>query len=210
MSVLIQREAACTYCKHPNQAEVWSIINVRQDPELKDILIGGELNMAECEACRRIFHIETFLLYHDPDRELMAFVYPYEGRRNAAEWEAKTKADFDASQGTLDAAERLTYEPVSVFGLDELLHIVEREDEAEIQGEIVEALAPENAFNLIKLRPARARLAGVPRVLPTLNGGTVDAVIAGIDRVLQVNDRLSAYVEARADLAKKPTGFTLE
>ena len=62
MSHLIEHDIECTYCQHPNTVEVWSVINVDLDPELKDLLLGGELNMTECEACHKTFYAEHFLL----------------------------------------------------------------------------------------------------------------------------------------------------
>ena len=65
MSYLITQDFPCQHCQFPNSVEVWSVVSVREDPELKDLLLGGELNMAECQSCKKVFHAEigsrTFL-----------------------------------------------------------------------------------------------------------------------------------------------------
>ena len=43
--------------------------------------------MTECESCHKTFFAEHFLLYHDPDAELMAFVYPLVNELERASWE---------------------------------------------------------------------------------------------------------------------------
>src|SRR5438552_3618111 len=98
MSNLVQIEMTCPACKIPNAVEVWSSLNVREDPELKELLLGGEVNMMECKACREVFYAEHFLLYHDPDSELLAFVYPQSYEEKQAEWEEKTRTDFLKTQ----------------------------------------------------------------------------------------------------------------
>src|SRR5687767_14984980 len=115
MSHLIEFDTPCTYCQHPNTVEEWSLVNVKLDPELKDLLLGGELNMGECEACGKMFYAEHFLLYHDPDAQLMAFVYPLSDEAKRSELEKKTQDDFQASQALAVDAERLDYEPLTLF-----------------------------------------------------------------------------------------------
>src|ERR1051326_2089305 len=109
MSYLITEEIPCTYCQFPNLVEAWSIVNVQEDPELKDLLLGGELNMSECRSCQKIFYAEHFLLYHDPSAELMAFVYPYAFRIEKERYEEKTRSDFEQSQAGAASPQSLSY-----------------------------------------------------------------------------------------------------
>lgn len=208
MSVLVTRDITCPYCQHPNETEVWSSINVREDPELKDVLLGGELNMTECEACHEIFYAENFLLYHDPDDQLMAFVYPVENAADRAVWEEKTTLDYAASQATVPEGEGLRYPPLSLFGLDDLVRLVERDDEIKLQGEIVETLAKQGAFSIRTLSPVDARAGEWPRVLPVSGdsgGSDRDRVLAGLHALKAVNDRLFIYTRLLERLEKSPS-----
>ena len=206
MSVLVSRDVPCPYCKHPNEAEVWSSINVREDPELKDILIGGELNMTTCSSCREVFYVDHFLLYHDPESELMAFVYPRDAAAEKEVWEAKTASDFAESQATIPEGDRLPYPPATFFGLDELVRLVEREDEMNLQGEIVAALAPAHGFGIRRLRALDARSGGWPRILPVMNGrdSARESLAAGLRKLKDVNDRLFVYNELAERLEREP------
>lgn len=202
MSYLSEQDIACPYCKHPNTVELWSTINVHEDPELKDILLGGELNMAECESCHRVFYAEQFLLYHDPDNELMAFVYPSENRDDREAWMEKTKTDFQRSQ---TADNPIPYDPVSLFGLDELVTLVAREEEVSIQGEIVTLLSQQHGFKIKSLKPSIARRQRLPKILPFKEDSRLsarDSVLAALTDLLKINDRLFVYNEAHSLLTE--------
>jgi hypothetical protein len=207
MSSLISFETLCPACKHPNEAEVWAVVNVKTDPELKDLLLGGELNMIECAACKEIFYAEHFLLYHDPAYELMAFVYPDAYQTEKPEWEEKTKRDFAASQSSLPENERLSYAPVTLFGLDQLVFIVEEEEEASIQGEIVSLLSPEHHFQIRGIRPSVARATHFPPVLPYIRDAGLsprDAVLRALDKIKVANDRLTVYSKLESQIRENP------
>lgn len=200
MSFLIEEEMECPACKYPNKVEVWSVVNVKEDPELKDILLGGEMNMAECTSCKHVFYAEHFIIYHESDRELMAFVYPFSYRPDAKKWEEKTAADFAVFQQ--DSTEPLTYKPVTIFGLDELVQLVQSEEEMSIQGEIVRTLAEEHHFPIETLKPAQARALKLPSVLPLAEGsGEVrERLKKGVDQLLELNPHLFVYRTLQKEL----------
>lgn len=207
MSHLIEHDVECTYCQHPNTVEVWSVINVKEDPELKDVLLGGELNMAECEACHKTFFAEHFLLYHDPEAELMAFVYPLINEVEREGWEKKTADDFKTSQDLALDEERLNYPALTLFGLDALLKLVEREDEEVLQAEIVSYLAKEKGLPTVTIKRSIARKLGVPALLlgePAGAGIAANSSIAALERLIAINDRLNIYVELLARVKADP------
>jgi hypothetical protein len=196
MSHISEREVICPACKQPIVAELWSSVNVKEDPELKDLLLGGELNIVECSACREKFHVDTFLLYHDPDNEILAFVFPLDSDLPADELAEKTTADFELSQATLPENEQLKYSPVHIKGLDELVRFVEADDESALQSEVLEAIAKEHDMSLTRLGPWKARQQSLPRLLPVENGegrSAREAVLAGLKKLKTLNDRLTVY-----------------
>lgn len=205
MSYLAEQEMACPYCKHPNEVEVWSVINVKDDPELKDLLLGGEINLAECAACKKIFFAEFFLLYHDPSSELMAFVYPREQAQERQKWEEKMKLDFVETQAALAEGSKIAYAPVALFGLDELVKVVEMDDETVIQGEIVQHIAKEQGLSVKTLGPAAARALKFPSTIPYRNGAADHkGVAAGLEEVLKANDRLTLYADFQKRVRENP------
>jgi len=208
MSFLLETELTCPACKLPTQAEVWSIVSVREDPELKDLLLGGELNMVECHACKEIFYADHVLIYHDPDRELMAFVYPLSYADDRARWEDKSKRDFEELRKMGHEENVLRYEALVLFGLDELLKIVEKDEEEIIQSEVLEALAKAHQIPLFLLQSAPARKMGLPGVLPydpDVALSKVESVIEGLKKLEKINDCLFVYRQALKILTAQPS-----
>jgi hypothetical protein len=207
MSYLAEREIACPACKQPIAAEVWASINVREDPELKDLLLGGEINIVECPACKEAVHVDTFVLYHDPDDEIIAFVFPEDETLTGDLLNEKMNADFDTTQATLPEQDRLSYRPLAFKGLNELVAFVEREDEIALQGEVLLAISSERRLPVRKLRPSVARERNLPRVVPILEEkgkSERDALISGLRRLRELNDRLTVYNDALERLTRQP------
>ncbi len=207
MSVLIEKEVLCTYCRFPNAVEIWSIINVKEDPELKDLLLGGELNMAECRSCKKVFFAENFMLYHDPDAELLAFVYPHAARAEKATYEEKTRQDFETLKAASESGVSFSYTPVTYFGFDELVHVLEDEEEKEIQGGIVAALAPSLNLPVVSLRPSVARRQNIPQVVPGFSSQDRfgrEQLLSALKTVENANNLLSVYVKWRLSVVENP------
>lgn len=198
MSLLNEKEIPCTFCKFPNSVDVWSVVNVKEDPELKDLLLGGELNMGECSSCKKIFYAESFLLYHDPDSELLAFVYPFEDRNDRATFEQKTRTDFETLKSGSADPTVFSYDPETFFGLDELVRLLEEEEEQAIQSDIVAAMAPALNLPIVTVAPWIARKFKIPRVVPgiqSLQSYRRDLLLSGLKSIESANPRLSVYVE---------------
>jgi len=57
--------------------EVYQLIDVGQQPALKQLILSGQLNLAVCPNCGAGGQLSTPLVYHDPDHELfMTYVPP--------------------------------------------------------------------------------------------------------------------------------------
>lgn len=67
---------ACPYCRAPVTAELYSIVDVTADPELKRQFLSGRLNMAACPNCRQTFQIGGALMYHDGNKDLLTVFLP--------------------------------------------------------------------------------------------------------------------------------------
>ena len=65
-------------CGEGFEADLYNSINAEDDPDLKESLVCGEINVVCCPKCSQIFYAEHFVLYHDPSVELIAFVYPFQ------------------------------------------------------------------------------------------------------------------------------------
>jgi hypothetical protein len=73
----MQTQLTCPNCQTPYVADVHQLIDIGQNPELKQLILNGRLNVAVCPRCGAGGQISTPLVYHDPAHELfMTFVPP--------------------------------------------------------------------------------------------------------------------------------------
>ncbi len=200
MSFAKLEEITCP-CGEAFEAELWNAINAGEDPELKEALLCGEINVVCCPACGQIFYAEHFILYHDPANEIIAFIYPLSFASQADHWAAKMKEDFQRATADLASdGKTIDYEPMLFFGLDTLTEIVRGEEQDTDEIAILEYCAKDLGLELIKLKPSLARQAQVPKVLPRLPGKGGDLrkeILGGLDRLLKHNENLSCYDRIR-------------
>ncbi|MFP3895273.1 MAG: CpXC domain-containing protein [Anaerolineales bacterium] len=69
-------QVTCPQCNRNFVVSIQTIIDVGEEPELKEKLLRGELNYAECPDCGAGGVISTPLLYHDPEKELLISFIP--------------------------------------------------------------------------------------------------------------------------------------
>ena len=113
----------CAHCSFPFQIPVFSIIDVKQNPELKPALLSGELNAAQCPSCGRVNYIGGPLLYHDPDHEFLAVYIPMEANIPDSERQKIIGELTNALMNALPAEERRGYmlTPSQFFDLEMLI-----------------------------------------------------------------------------------------
>ncbi len=68
----------CSVCRKQFAAEVMSLIDVEQHPELKARLVGGRFNAYSCPHCGNEGILSAPFLYHDPAKELLFCFMPPE------------------------------------------------------------------------------------------------------------------------------------
>ena len=68
----------CPACKGPFVTEVYHVIDVGENPELKWLLLSGKLNTATCPHCDMAGILGMPFAYHDPDKELLFVFTPNE------------------------------------------------------------------------------------------------------------------------------------
>lgn len=196
MSFSSEEPVVCP-CGDEFMAVVWNSVNARQDPRLKEEILAGQLNLLPCPTCGGYVYAERLVIYHDPDAELMAFAYPKSHEKDRPVWEQKTARDMEESQ-KVEGGARLAYPALVLFGLETLVGLLEREQEAEDQAAILRHLARRAGLKVLELPPAKARATGVPRVLPIEKSeGTPSAsgMASALKTVLAANDRLTVYAE---------------
>ncbi len=186
-------------------AELWSVVNVVTDPGIKDMLLGGELNIVRCPHCGLIFHVEHFLLYHDSSKEIMAFVYPSSFRSKEAYWRKKMHEQYATAQEDLSGEDKLNYEPMLVFGLEQLQDLIKEDEEVEDEIRIVDYECSKKNLKTISLKRSVARKNKIPRLLPVNEGNLrLGSVIAAVEKIIKSNP----YLEHYEDFLKKLNALT--
>lgn len=71
-------QTTCPRCKAPIIADVNQLIDVSVDPQLKQKLLNGSLNVAHCQNCGYQGMLSVPLVYHDADKELLLTYFPPE------------------------------------------------------------------------------------------------------------------------------------
>ena len=113
----------CAHCGFPFQIPVFSIIDVKQNPELKQALLSGQLNAAQCPSCGKVNYIGGPLLYHDPNHDFLAVYMPMEANIPEVERQKIIGELTNALMNALPPEERRGYmlTPQQFFDLETLI-----------------------------------------------------------------------------------------
>src|SRR3989344_5582440 len=154
MSFQAPEEIRCP-CGEVFQTELYQSVSAGDDPDLKEMILGGEFNMVKCPSCFQLLYGERFVLYHDAAQELMAFVHPLEQEHRKEELKAEMRSSFEKLQAGLP--EKLPYEPTLIFGMDRLCELIVREDNIADEAAIAEFLCATLKLQAKKIHKSVAR-----------------------------------------------------
>lgn len=71
-------QVPCPNCKQPVNAEVEQLFDLTVDPQAKERLLGGAVNIIRCPHCGYQGSLSTPIVYHDPTKELLLTYFPPE------------------------------------------------------------------------------------------------------------------------------------
>jgi hypothetical protein len=163
MSLTNYKEVQCE-CGEITNVELYTSVNAEQNPELKEILLAGELNLVVCPRCNNVFYSEDFLLYMDLKTELIAYVYPKSFVNQKEDLAARMSTDFNTVHETIK--DKISFEPLLIFGLDNLVNLLHADEERNDEAQIVEYLCKEFKFGHVRLSTGQARKLGLPETIP--------------------------------------------
>jgi len=75
-------EVECPKCGGKQATNIWRTINVSVNPELKQALFDGRINVFRCSKCGCEAPIGVDLLYHDMHEQFWVQFYPFEWLNN--------------------------------------------------------------------------------------------------------------------------------
>lgn len=74
----MQTQIQCPNCGTPFTTEIHQIVDAQRTPHLKEMLLGGALNVAQCPNCRNATRLASPLMYHDSEHEMLIVHVPME------------------------------------------------------------------------------------------------------------------------------------
>jgi len=81
-------QTSCPNCKQPLVAEIFQVVDVKLNPRLKELLLAGGLNFAQCQICGFQGQLPVPLVYHDGDKELLLTFSPPDPAKTMEEKES--------------------------------------------------------------------------------------------------------------------------
>jgi hypothetical protein len=116
----------CPNCNTPFQTQIFTIVDVTQQPELKQALLNGQLNVAVCPNCQMTTMLGTPLIYHDASKELLLAYVPQELNLNQEQEERLIGDTTSAIMQTLpqDTPRGYLFTPRRVMSLASLIDSV--------------------------------------------------------------------------------------
>ena len=75
---MAQSQVQCPNCKQPIMAEIEQLFDVSTDPQAKNRLLGGQVNVVRCPHCSYQGSLATPVVYHDASKELLLTFFPPE------------------------------------------------------------------------------------------------------------------------------------
>lgn len=122
----IPSRVVCPRCNKPFVVQVRSIIDVGEEPELKEQFLSGEVNRAQCPECGSGGVLSIPLVYHDPEKELLISFVPAEMGLPSDEQERLVGSLVNAVMNATPAERRKGYflKPRTALTLDSLYEAV--------------------------------------------------------------------------------------
>lgn len=116
----------CPRCGASFVAQVRTVIDVGQEPELKEQFLRGQVNYVQCPQCGGGGLLSTALVYHDPQKELLITYVPPELNLSADQQEQLVGGLVNAIMGELPPEGRKAYflQPKAALTIDSLYDMI--------------------------------------------------------------------------------------
>jgi hypothetical protein len=161
----------CPNCSNRFVTPVLTMIDVGQTPDLKGLFLAGQVNIAVCPQCGHAGMLNTPLVYHDPDKELLFTFTPVELGASEAEQQRIIGDMTNRVISALPAEKRKGYllRPRSFLRLEAMLDAILEADG--VTPEMLEAQRAKSELldQLLRTTDTEAR-----RIIAQENDGQID------------------------------------
>ncbi|MCL4257022.1 MAG: hypothetical protein KJZ53_00680 [Anaerolineales bacterium] len=119
-------QVACPQCRTPVPAEVEQLFDVGVEPQAKQKLLNGTVNVIQCPNCRFQGQIPVPIVYHDPGKELLLTYFPPELNTPVMEQERQIAPFMNRVVNNLKQEDRKAYlfKPQQMFTYQNLIEKV--------------------------------------------------------------------------------------
>ena len=116
-------QTSCPNCNQPLVTDVFQVINVNQEPRLKEILLAGGLNIAQCSVCGFQGQLPVPLVYHDGEKDLLLTFSPPDAGKTMEEKESALAPLLKSVTESLEPEERKGYlfQPQAMLTMNNLV-----------------------------------------------------------------------------------------
>lgn len=183
----IQNETTmqCPHKCEEFDAAYWAFIDATGSPDLKDAVLGGELNLFQCPKCQTFFHYDTPIIYFDAVSELLVFVFANQDKAQEAALRAKMQQDYELLKNSILKELHMDYQPICVFGLEGLKEVLVREEELNFESEVVAGAAATLGLKIVRLKPSYAREHQFPFYVAVRGDSSAPAFAVAASKVLK-------------------------
>ncbi len=117
---------SCPRCHQSVPAKLEQLLDVGAEPQIKQRLLSGKINIVECPLCSFRGMATAPLVYHDPDKELLLTFTPMELNLPLPEKERLLGALTRTLLGRIPAEERKGYllQPKEMFSMEGLINAI--------------------------------------------------------------------------------------
>ncbi len=123
-------QTSCPNCQQPMVAEIQQVINGGRDPQQKELILSGGLNIAQCQVCGFQGQLPVPLVYHDAEKELLYTFSPPGIDKTMEEKEGALAPLLKAIIDSLEPKERKGYlfQPKAMLTMNSLIKSILLED----------------------------------------------------------------------------------
>ena len=122
----MQTQVSCPQCGTPYATEIHQVVDSKRTPELKQMLLNGQLNVTQCPSCGFTGQLSTILLFHDPDHEMFIVHVPQQLNMDEMQREQMIGQLAQQVMNELPAEERRAYmlQPQTILNMQTFMESV--------------------------------------------------------------------------------------
>ena len=128
MTDLYEESIRCPSCNQSQNVTVYKSINVTLDPNLRESLFDGQINIFKCNECGQEAFIPIPLLYHDMERQFCVCYYAPENLEHEGFYDQfNSNGELAGFEEMLQGSEKTgdyLVKPYIVFDMKDMIYLI--------------------------------------------------------------------------------------